>query len=239
VFDFVVAAADKRIPGLPGRELPEQIWPGLLAVVSADDVLDIGMEACLRDRIDEAIDAFSKACDCEREGVREKAANNRGVLLAKRGDTKGARAAYQSIVDSGHPGWTRRAVASGMVLDGRRPRVVAMEFAPPRRSALVALYRALRRDTDGLRPRARAVPRMVRAAFLRQYRGAGRLLQLGLACAYISSPLDLIPDWLSGMGQIDDLLVALYALGAVLDETERFLKWEDEQARALPGQIVM
>jgi uncharacterized membrane protein YkvA (DUF1232 family) len=102
-----------------------------------------------------------------------------------------------------------------------------MEFAPPRRSALVALYRALQRDPDGLRPRVRAVPRMARAALLRQYRGAGRLLLLGLACAYISSPLDLIPDVLPGVGQIDDLLVALYALGAVLDGAAHFEQVSD------------
>jgi uncharacterized membrane protein YkvA (DUF1232 family) len=239
VFDFVVAAADKRIPGLPGRELPEQIWPGLLAVVSTDDALDIGVAAYLRDRIDEAIAAFSKACGSEREEVREKATNNLQVLHAKRGDKEGARAAYQAIIDSGHPAWARRAMANARVLDGCPPRVAAMELAPPRQSALIALYRALQKDTGQLRPRVRAVPRMVRAALRRQYRGAGRLLLIGLACAYIPSPLDLIPDVLPGVGQIDDLLVALYALGAMLDETERFLRWEDEWARARPGQIVV
>lgn len=44
---------------------------------------------------------------------------------------------------------------------------------------------------------------------------------LGLAIAYFVSPVDLIPDALIGLGQMDDLAIAAFALNGMLNNTDR------------------
>ena len=52
------------------------------------------------------------------------------------------------------------------------------------------------------------------------------------------SPIDLVPEaFLLLLGLVDDAAVAVWLAGAVLSETERFLIWEREQARVIPGRV--
>jgi uncharacterized membrane protein YkvA (DUF1232 family) len=66
--------------------------------------------------------------------------------------------------------------------------------------------------------------------------GRGRLALLGLALAYLVSPIDLVPEaFVPLLGLADDGVVALWLAGAFLAETDRFLAWERDR-RALENQ---
>jgi uncharacterized membrane protein YkvA (DUF1232 family) len=79
---------------------------------------------------------------------------------------------------------------------------------------------------------------MITATVRREYDGAGRLLLLAMAAAYIVSPVDLVPEAaLLLVGLVDDAAVAAYLAGALMDETERFLSWERERDRVVPGEL--
>ena len=57
--------------------------------------------------------------------------------------------------------------------------------------------------------------------------GRGRLAMLGLAVAYIVSPVDFVPEaFVPLLGLADDGVVALWLAGAFLAETDRYLEWE-------------
>ncbi|WP_434120099.1 YkvA family protein [Pseudomonas fortuita] len=47
---------------------------------------------------------------------------------------------------------------------------------------------------------------------------------------YFVSPIDAIPDWLLGVGFLDDIAVLGWVLKTVTDELARFRAWRDSQA---------
>lgn len=47
---------------------------------------------------------------------------------------------------------------------------------------------------------------------------------------YFVSPIDAIPDWLLGVGFLDDIAVLGWVLKTVSDELARFKAWRDSQA---------
>jgi uncharacterized membrane protein YkvA (DUF1232 family) len=110
-----------------------------------------------------------------------------------------------------------------------------------RKAALTALWTALRSSRRGgptLGVRLAAVPRMLWATVTGRYDGKARLLGVALAGAYIASPVDLVPEaFLLLLGLVDDAAIAVWLAGAVLSETERFLQWEAEAARVIPGRV--
>lgn len=95
-----------------------------------------------------------------------------------------------------------------------------------------ATWRAYREvskpGSPGLSARLRAVPRMLRAAVKGDYRGLtkGKLAMLGMAVAYIVSPIDVVPDFLLGLGIVDDFGVFLWLATALLGESGQFVEWE-------------
>jgi uncharacterized membrane protein YkvA (DUF1232 family) len=106
-------------------------------------------------------------------------------------------------------------------------------FRPRRLAAFTALWRAVSRGqrpgAPGLSERLGALPRMVGDALSGRYAALGRtrLAVLGLALAYLVSPVDLLPEAIVPLlGLADDGVVALWLAGAFLGETERFLAWE-------------
>jgi uncharacterized membrane protein YkvA (DUF1232 family) len=112
---------------------------------------------------------------------------------------------------------------------------------PRRLAALTALWRALsqgrRPGAPGLAERARAVPRMVADALSGRYAalGRGRLAMLGLAVAYIVSPVDFVPEaFVPLLGLADDGVVALWLAGAFLAETDRYFAWERDRPAVDP-----
>jgi uncharacterized membrane protein YkvA (DUF1232 family) len=108
-----------------------------------------------------------------------------------------------------------------------------------RRMAWTALLRVFKPGTPGLGKRLAAIPRMISATMRGEYDGKGRLGMMAVAAMYIVSPIDFVPEALFLVfGLIDDAAVAAWFAGAVLDETERFLEWERQRARTIPGYTV-
>ncbi len=108
-----------------------------------------------------------------------------------------------------------------------------------RHMAWAALLRVFKPGTPGLGRRLRAIPRMIRATMRGEYDGKGRLTMMAVSALYILSPIDLVPEgFLLAIGLIDDAAVATFLAGAVFDETERFLEWERQRARVIPGHTV-
>ncbi len=107
-----------------------------------------------------------------------------------------------------------------------------MKVTLRRRLAFVALLRLLRPGTPGVRRRLASVPRMVRATLRREYDGAARLLLMLAVVAYLVSPLDFMADALFlVVGVIGDAGLVTWLFGALMDETERFLQWEQQHGR--------
>jgi uncharacterized membrane protein YkvA (DUF1232 family) len=108
-----------------------------------------------------------------------------------------------------------------------------------RRMAWTALLRVFKPGTPGLGKRLAALPRMIAATMRGEYDGKGRLSMMAVAALYIVSPIDFVPEaFFLVFGLIDDAAVAAWFAGAVLDETERFLEWERQRARTIPGYTV-
>lgn len=108
-----------------------------------------------------------------------------------------------------------------------------------RRMAWAALLRVFKPGTPGLGKRLAAIPRMIAATMRGEYDGKGRLAMMALAGVYIVSPIDLVPELvLFILGLVDDAAVAVYFAGALLDETERFLEWEQRRANVVAGEVI-
>ena len=74
----------------------------------------------------------------------------------------------------------------------------------------------------------RAVLRLLRAYWRREYRDVSRgtIVTLLAAVIYFVMPFDAIPDWIVGVGFLDDAYVLGWAVNAVRKELEMFLAWE-------------
>ncbi len=118
-------------------------------------------------------------------------------------------------------------------------------------SAFAALWQAVRgqrrADAPPVTEQLLALPRLVTMTLRGAYPGLdrSRLLMMGLALAYVVSPVDVMPEalmLLAGLG--DDAVVLSWLAGTVLVETEKFLAWEGAPAAArgrgdtVPGRVV-
>jgi uncharacterized membrane protein YkvA (DUF1232 family) len=118
--------------------------------------------------------------------------------------------------------------------------------AKRRIAALTMLWRALRASSrpgaPGITAQLAAVPRMLVAGFTGRYPGLAkyRIVLAVLGLLYVLSPVDLMPEVLLGpFGLGDDALVAAWIVGAVLGETDAFLRWEASGAsRVVMGEVV-
>ncbi len=110
-----------------------------------------------------------------------------------------------------------------------------------RTAALAALWKALSgaRGGEPLGKRLSSIPRMLKETFSGRYDGKGRLAAITVGLIYIISPIDLIPEAIFLVfGLADDAVVAVWVAGAVLSETDRFLKWERSRSAKLDGTYV-
>ena len=108
-----------------------------------------------------------------------------------------------------------------------------MAMSSRRRAGLVAFLRVWRSTrapgSPSLGTLVAAVPRLIGARLRGSYRDLswGRLGLMAIATGYILSPIDLMPEaLLMVFGLADDLVVAVWLAGAVMDETMRFVTWE-------------
>ncbi len=85
-------------------------------------------------------------------------------------------------------------------------------------------------NKNGLFAKVPHIIRMVKAAKKGEYKMDFKSVLIpSLAIIYILSPLDIIPDWLLGIGSLDDFAILALTLPFVLKELEKFLAWEQEQ----------
>ncbi|MEJ5914227.1 YkvA family protein [Pseudokineococcus sp. 1T1Z-3] len=99
------------------------------------------------------------------------------------------------------------------------------------RALAAAFLRSRRAGDPGIWEQVSALPRLVAATLRGRYPGTTvqRLGLMALAVAYVVSPVDLVPEGLLLMaGFADDALVLAWLAGAVLEETNAFLRWEGE-----------
>ena len=117
--------------------------------------------------------------------------------------------------------------------------------AKGRVAALTTLWRAVRASrrpgAPGIGTQLAAVPRMIAASLSGRYPhlARGRIALALVGVLYVVSPVDLMPEILLGVFGIgDDALVTAWVAGALLGETERFMRWEAERDRVVTGQVV-
>lgn len=117
--------------------------------------------------------------------------------------------------------------------------------AKGRIAALTVFWRALRTarrpGAPGIGAQLASVPRMLGAGFSGRYSGLAwtRILGALVGVLYIVSPVDFVPEVLLGVfGLGDDAFVAAWVVGALLGETDAFLRWEAEQRRVVVGQVL-
>ena len=108
-----------------------------------------------------------------------------------------------------------------------------------RRLALTALLRMFKPGAPGMGRRLAAAPRMIRATWRREYDGGARLMLMLLVVVYLVSPLDFRADAVFlVVGVIGDAALVTWLFGALMDETERFLRWEHQRRLHSRGRSV-
>ena len=76
-----------------------------------------------------------------------------------------------------------------------------------------------------------ALIRLTRAYFSKQYTDVPwQTIVLAIAALiYFVSPIDLIPDFIPGVGYLDDVAVISFVVASVKADLDNFLEWEDDQ----------
>ena len=77
----------------------------------------------------------------------------------------------------------------------------------------------------------KAVLRMIKSYVKGDYRdvSAATLVTAVASIVYFVNPLDVIPDFLVGIGFLDDATVIGYVLKQIRTEVDKFVEWETEQ----------
>lgn len=104
-------------------------------------------------------------------------------------------------------------------------------------TALTVARAVTRPGAPTLLTRVQCVPRLTLATLNGSYTGTtpARLGLLAAAAAYVASPVDLVPEAvLPLIGLTDDVLVLRWAVGALVEETDRFLGWEAARQAWVP-----
>lgn len=73
-----------------------------------------------------------------------------------------------------------------------------------------------------------------------EYRHLGKpaLVAVVAALLYFLAPLDVIPDWIPGLGFLDDLAVLGWVMRTWADELEAFRQWRDRQPAARRKELL-
>lgn len=77
--------------------------------------------------------------------------------------------------------------------------------------------------------------RLLQALCLAYWRGEYRaistkaIVSIVAGLMYFLSPLDAIPDWIPGLGMLDDVAVLAWIIKHLTDELDAFRAWRDQQ----------
>jgi uncharacterized membrane protein YkvA (DUF1232 family) len=76
-----------------------------------------------------------------------------------------------------------------------------------------------------------ALTRMLRAWMKGDYKNISTksIIAVVAALLYFINPLDLIPDFIPIIGQLDDIFILGYLIKTLNKEIERFMAWENQQ----------
>ena len=114
-------------------------------------------------------------------------------------------------------------------------RLQAEAFARQPRKLKILLDNAIKKAKQadkgvfkGLWPYLLAMLRLIRAFYNGKYKRIPweSLISIIVAIAYFTSPLDLIPDFLPGIGYLDDAMIVRFVYRSVRTELNRFMEWE-------------
>lgn len=77
-----------------------------------------------------------------------------------------------------------------------------------------------------------AMLRLIRAYYRGQYRAVpvATLLIVIAALIYLVNPLDLIPDWIPGLGLLDDAFILALVVRRTREALDQFIEWESASA---------
>lgn len=77
----------------------------------------------------------------------------------------------------------------------------------------------------------KALTRMAKAWVSRRYTQVNKqtILYTIVAVIYFVTPTDFVPDFILGLGFVDDLAVLTWVLGNIKNDLEDFKKWESEK----------
>jgi len=77
-------------------------------------------------------------------------------------------------------------------------------------------------------PYFQAMLRLIRAYYRGEYRdvATSTLLVIVAAVVYVVNPLDLIPDWVPGLGLLDDAFIVAFAVRQTKQSLDDFMSWE-------------
>lgn len=83
-------------------------------------------------------------------------------------------------------------------------------------------------NRQGVKEKFFTMGRMMKAYVKGEYRQIPwkPLLLIAAAVIYFVNPIDLIPDWIPGLGFTDDLGILLTVYKSVEHEIEKFMTWE-------------
>ena len=89
------------------------------------------------------------------------------------------------------------------------------------------------KDLQGVWGELQALLRLVRAWARGEYRKVPwRTVAVAIgALLYVLDPLDAIPDWIPGIGFLDDATMVALLVGSIRGDLTRFLRWEDGGAQ--------
>lgn len=82
--------------------------------------------------------------------------------------------------------------------------------------------------------------RLIRAVVRREYTEMPwqRLVLIVAGVLYFLTPIDFIPDFILGVGYLDDVAVIAWVIKTVQSDLDAFLMWESARAQAQPNGSV-
>lgn len=141
-------------------------------------------------------------------------------------------------------GRSAETVDADKALSQQRSRAAGYLQDPQRAQALVNEARDKTEQVDDEGPLGRvwedltAMIRLLQRYISGQYRAIPwqSLLLIAAGLLYFVTPIDVVPDFISGLGLLDDATVLMFVVHRLRGELDRFRRWEAQQP-AVPEPV--